>query len=449
VNELYEAFKKRYDRIHQAYWTDTLSDAGLATWHQDQLREVIGHVKQLSPFYRQHLEQVDERTLSLDNLASLPFTTKDDLREAGMDILSGPLEDSIFYYETTGTTGPATPCPRDRKESHASNRQLAMAYQAVLEKHFPGEKTVVGIMGPTEVHSFGDTLGEVCTQLGVCNAKLWPHSPVIGYPKALQLLKDLRIGLLASAPGLLLALAKEAERRGFNPREDFALRTFMMSGELCTPALKNNLYSLWGAQAYNSLYGSQEAMIIAACNADDQLVPHRLNYIIEVLDPLTGTSLGNTGEGELCVTMLIPGSKPLIRYRTGDLVSIQARPGYPQAMRQTMKVVGRVKDAMQLNGHAFSAAQVEQALLEGVEQCLGYQIVLSNSNGADTVIAKLEMSRFYAGDRGRLVLLIKERLRERLGVEATVMVVDDLAEHVNLGSWFSWKEARIVDQRQH
>jgi phenylacetate-CoA ligase len=447
MSEVFEAFKKRYNQIHQAYWADALSDAALATWHQDQLREVVGHVKRLSPFYQRHLHTVDERTLSLDSLASLPFTTKDDLREAGLDILSGPLEDSIFYYETTGTTGPATPCPRDRKESHASNRQLAMAYQAVLEKHFPGEKTVVGIMGPTEVHSFGDTIGEICTQLDVCNAKLWPHSPVIGYPKAIQLLKDLRVGMLASSPGLLLALAKEVERGGLNPKEDFALRALMMSGELCTSALKNNLYSLWGAQAYNSLYGSQEAMIIAACNVDDQLIPHRLNYIVEVIDPKTGDSLGSTGEGELCVTMLIPGSKPLIRYRTGDLVSIQARPGYAQAMRQTIKIVGRVKDAMQLNGVAFSAAQVEQALLEGVEQCLGYQIVLNNSNGLDTIIAKLEMSRFYTADRGRLVLLIKERLRERLGAEATVMVVDDLSEHVNLGSWFSWKEARIIDQR--
>jgi phenylacetate-CoA ligase len=44
-------------------------------------------------------------------------------------------------------------------------------------------------------------------------------------------------------------------------------------------------------------------------------------------------------------------------------------------------------------------------------------------------------------------LLIRERVRERLGVEATIMMVDDLDDHVNLGSWFSWKEARIVDQR--
>ncbi len=117
-------------------------------------------------------------------------------------------------------------------------------------------------------------------------------------------------------------------------------------------------------------------------------------------------------------------------------------------MRHIIRVVGRVKDAVQLNDRAFSAAQIEQALLEGVEQCLGYQIVLSHANERDTVIAKLEMSRFFEGDRARLVLLIKERLRERLGVDATVMVVDDLAEHVNLGSWFSWKEARIVDHRK-
>ncbi len=246
MKEQLNEFKKRYDPIHHAYWTDTLTDAALAEWHQQQLRVVLAHVKHSSPFYARHLAQVNPGDLTLDDLTALPFTTKDDLREAGFDILSGPLEDATFYYETTGTTGPATPCPRDRIESHASNRQLAMAYQAVMEKHFPGEKTVVGIMGPTEVHSFGDTLGDVCTLLDLCNAKLWPHSPVIGWPKALQLLKDLRIGVLASAPGLLLAMAKEAERQGYNPREQFSLRVFMMSGELCTPALKNNLFSLWG-----------------------------------------------------------------------------------------------------------------------------------------------------------------------------------------------------------
>ncbi|WP_095196436.1 phenylacetate--CoA ligase family protein [Pseudomonas sp. Irchel 3A7] len=447
VRKLFDEFATKYNDIHQAYWTNTLSEDELRLWHEERLKTVLRHVKSKSVFYGKHFKDIDVEGITLANLSSLPFTTKDDLRESMLDILSGTLEDSIYFYETTGTTGPATPCPRDKKESYASNKQLTMAYKAVLEKHFPAEKPVVGIMGPTEAHSFGDTLGDVCHQLGVCSAKIWPHSPVIGYPKTLQLMKDLRIGVVASAPGLLLALAKEAERLGFNPCEDFHLRAFMMSGELCTSALKNNLYSLWGCEAYNSLYGSQEAMIIAAANTSDQLMPHRLNYIIEVLNPQTGESLGDSGEGELCVTMLVDGVKPLIRYRTGDLICIQKTAKKPIALGQVMKVVGRVKDAMILNGKDFTAGQIEQALLEGVEKCLGYQIVINCVNDRDTVIAKMEMSRFYQGDRSQLTLLIRERVRERLGVEATIMMVDDLDDHVNLGSWFSWKEARIVDQR--
>ncbi|RMR94082.1 hypothetical protein ALP74_200234 [Pseudomonas coronafaciens pv. garcae] len=447
VEKSFDEFVMRYDDVHRAYWANQLTEKGLKSWHEERLEVVLTHVKSKSHFYAKHFKNISPQEVSLKNLTSLPFTTKEDLRVSMLHILSGVLEDSVYYYETTGTTGPATPCPRDKKESYASNKQLAMAYKAVLEKHFPREKTVVGIMGPTEVHSFGDTLGDVCQQLGVCSAKIWPHSPVIGYPKTLQLMRDLRIGVVASAPGLLLALAKEAERLGLNPREDFSLRAFMMSGELCTPALKNNLYSLWGCEAYNSLYGSQESMIIAATNAHDQLIPHRLNYIIEVLNPKTGESLGDSGEGELCVTMLVDGVKPLIRYRTGDLVCIQKTVEKPIALSQTMRVLGRVKDSMTLNGKLFTAGHIEQALLEGVEQCLGYQIVINRVNGKDTIIAKIEMSRFYQGDRSQLTLLVRERMHERLEVDATIMVVDDLDDHVNLGSWFSWKEARIIDRR--
>nr|WP_122364274.1 AMP-binding protein [Pseudomonas coronafaciens] len=447
VEKSFDEFVIRYDDVHRAYWANQLTEKGLKSWHEERLEVVLTHVKSKSHFYAKHFKNISPQEVSLKNLTSLPFTTKEDLRVSMLHILSGVLEDSVYYYETTGTTGPATPCPRDKKESYASNKQLAMAYKAVLEKHFPREKTVVGIMGPTEVHSFGDTLGDVCQQLGVCSAKIWPHSPVIGYPKTLQLMRDLRIGVVASAPGLLLALAKEAERLGLNPREDFSLRAFMMSGELCTPALKNNLYSLWGCEAYNSLYGSQESMIIAATNAHDQLIPHRLNYIIEVLNPKTGESLGDSGEGELCVTMLVDGVKPLIRYRTGDLVCIQKTVEKPIALSQTMRVLGRVKDSMTLNSKLFTAGHIEQALLEGVEQCLGYQIVINRVNGKDTIIAKIEMSRFYQGDRSQLTLLVRERMHERLEVDATIMVVDDLDDHVNLGSWFSWKEARIIDRR--
>lgn len=447
LNKNFNDFKNVYDDIHQKYWSDNLQEKDLEKWHDERLKIVLNHVKKTSPFYQKHLQNIDISSVNSKNLSTLPFTTKEDLRDNMQDIICNNLSEAIFYYETTGTTGPATPCPRDKKESYASNKQLAMAWKSVMEKHFPDKKPIVGIAGPTEVHSFGDTIGDVCYQLDICNAKLWPHSPVIGFPKSLQLLKTLGINVVASAPGLLLALAKEAEKHGYNSRKDFDINIFMMSGELCTPALKNNLYSLWNAEAYNSLYGSQEALIISATNSEDQLVPHRLNYIIEILDPKTGKNLDLTSQGELCVTMLIDGVKPLIRYRTGDLVQINLSGKKEISQKYLMKIVGRVKDQLMLNDKAFSAGYIEQCLMQDIENCLGYQIIINNNGKKDTIIAQLEMSKFFDKDKAKLCKMAKDRISSQLDIESTVMVVDDLDDHVNLGSWFSWKEARIIDQR--
>lgn len=107
----FDEFTIKYDDIHRAYWTNTLSEDDLKHWHEERLNTVLRHVKSKSVFYGKHFKDIDVEGVTLANLSSLPFTTKDDLRESMLDILSGTLEDSIYYYETTGTTGPATPFP--------------------------------------------------------------------------------------------------------------------------------------------------------------------------------------------------------------------------------------------------------------------------------------------------------------------------------------------------
>lgn len=165
---------------------------------------------------------------------------------------------------------------------------------------------------------------------------------------------------------------------------------------------------MWNAEAYNSLYGSQESLIIAATNSDDRLIPHRLNYIIEVLNPENGENLELTEQGELCITMLIDGIKPLIRYRTGDLIKIDFFENREISQKYTIKIVGRVKDQLSLNNKTFSAGYIEECLMQGIEKCLGYQIVINNSDGKDTLIAKLEMSKFFNGDKAKLCQLTKK-----------------------------------------
>ncbi|ACB92362.1 phenylacetate--CoA ligase family protein [Xylella fastidiosa subsp. fastidiosa] len=122
--EKLNAFQKRYDPITTAYRDLTLTEKTLQKWKEEQLKIVIAHVKENSPFYRDHLRDIEPSKLTLNILHKLPFTTKNHLREQMQQILSGSLNDGLYYYETTGTTGVATPCPRDQKESYASNLQL-------------------------------------------------------------------------------------------------------------------------------------------------------------------------------------------------------------------------------------------------------------------------------------------------------------------------------------
>jgi len=447
-HEKLKKFQQRYDPITNAYRERTLTESVLQHWKEEQLKLVITHVKVNSPFYRTHLGYVEETKLTLDTLHKLPFTTKDDLREQMNQMLSGSLSDGLYYYETTGTTGVATPCPRDQKESYASNLQLQYAYEDMLKDVFPdNHKPVLGILGPTEIHSFSDTLGTIAMNIGICHAKIWPGSPVIGFDKCLSLMQELKLEIIATSPGQVMTLAKEAIKRGLDPKKDFHVKAFMLSGELCTPELAANLESLWGAKVYNSLYGSQEAFVIASSTPTGLLRPHLPNYIFEVVDPETGEYLGETGDGELVVTCLIDGLKPLIRYRTGDIVSIKTTANKSLFDRYTIDVVGRVRDSVELNGKYFTAAQIESSLIKNIRGCLGYQILLTQSNNEDSIIAKLEIPSLPSKDRKKLIMQTSHRISEQLGCPSTVMLVEDLSDYVNLGGWIKWKAARLIDTR--
>lgn len=442
-------FAKRFTKISEAYYRRKLTMEARNEWRSEQLQRVLNKVATKSAFYQRHLADIDLSTVHADNLSTLPFTTKDDLRREMFDVLSGEVNDALYFYETTGTTGRATPCPRDGKEIISSNSHVTESWRAIFKHHFGDHKPAIGLMGPTEAHSFGDTLGDVAKNIGCCNAKIWPYSPVIGFQKALQLMKDLRLEVVVATPGVCLNLARAAREYGYDIKKDFAsLKLFFVTGEMCTPALAKNIDTLWGVTTYNILYGSQEAFVMGVASPSRQMRFADVNYIAEIIDPETNESMGDRGTGELCVTMLADGVKPLIRYRTGDLVTLKDddyndidQPG------PIIEVIGRVLDRIELGNGSFAAGAIEQAVLEGVSNCYGYQIVINNVNGKDALTVKMQFDG-HPEDHKSLETRIATRIREQFGVQATVEFVDALDDIVSTGAFVSWKAARIVDNRR-
>jgi phenylacetate-CoA ligase len=442
------AFGEEYQQVLRKFYGGTMTAADWSQWYGGRLAAVLRHVTARSPFYRRHLAGVDIGRVTPQTLHELPFTTKEDLRREMYDVLSGSPAEASIFYETTGTTGPSTPCPRGARDIMTSNAAVEEAWRRLFLARFGDRMPVVGLMGPSELYAFGDVFTAVTAALGACHVKIWPESPRVGFRKALRLIQELGVEVIVCAPALCLSLAKAARHFGY-ATSVLPIKMFLVLGEICTPQFAANVTSVWpDAVVYPTLYGSQEALCIATGASTGKLHLSQLNYLAELVDPDSGRYLGDAGEGELVLTMLIDGIKPLIRYRTGDLVRITPAPAGPPLPGPVVDVIGRAADRIQLGTATIQPAELEAAVLDGVRGCLGYQVVIDrDSGGADQVTVRMDLLSEAGGDAGAVGAGVAARLRGLTGLRADIVVDANLDPVTNTGSFVSWKAARILDNR--
>ncbi|WP_059011859.1 phenylacetate--CoA ligase family protein [Streptomyces specialis] len=446
-----DAFARRTLLMHRDFEAGRWTEPRLAEHQLAGVRDIMRFTRENSPFYREHLAAYDAGrvdALTLDTFADVPFTTKDDLRQNMLGMLSEQLTDGWVFYETTGTTGPSTPCPRNNVDSLVNNTVLTLCYDSVLRRHQGPH--MIAVMGPTELHSTGDTFGDVFRNLGHTVAKMWPHSPVVGFSRAVHLLRELRFTGLVCTPGMAMTLAKEAHRAGLDPRKDFSVGFLLLVGELLTPALAASIGSLWNAQAYNCMYASQESSILAAVRDDGLLHTAPLNAYYEIVDPDTGARVAPAGdgslEGELVITHLYRGCKPLVRYRTGDMAVLSPAADGARYPSPLLRPLGRVRDRLELNGRRVFAYDLEESVLDQVTGCQGYQVVIDRTeDGVDTLTVRLEMAAFADRAEARADA-IRDRLLASFGTPAEVEFAE-LGAIATTGAMVSWKAARIHDRR--
>ncbi|WP_315138724.1 AMP-binding protein [Achromobacter marplatensis] len=441
--DLLKLARKVYEQ-HELFENGKMSAKELNDIQLERLKNTLRHAKNNTPFYRNTLSGVSDSnidTLDWNTFRELPFTTKSDLRTAGHDMAAAPLTAAWIYYETTGTTGAATPCPRNEWDSIFNNTPLILRYGEIFRSH--GPQHIVGVMGPTELHSTGDTFEDVCRSLGHTVVKMWPRSPVVGLDRAVTLIKELKITALVCTPAIAISLAKHLFRRDCAP-SDLGVKLIFTLGELTTPALLRNIGEVWGGAVYNCMYASQESSILAASDKDGNLCTVPLNVAYEVIDPLTEEVLqpeGTRMTGELVITHLYPGQKPLIRYRTGDMVRARVM----DQGQWHIVPIGRVRDTLAINGSNYCAYDIEAALFENLKGCLDYHIQVETVAGADQLSVTLELENNSAiqNNLESIASSMADKLDAR--VRITVGSTDAIT---GTAAMVSWKAARLHDKRQ-
>lgn len=432
-----------YIRILRRYLNGEMSIYELESIQLEKLISIIEFSKNGSEFYSEKLINVDVKKINEINedIKLLPFTTKVDLREAGSKILSQPISDAWVYYETTGTTGPSTPCPRNEEDSLVNNSFLTLKYKAIFDEG--GDSHIVGIMGPTELHSTGDTFEDVFRSLGHTVVKMWPRSPVVGMNRVIRLIQELKITALVCTPAVASEVVRYCEEKSIDIK-GLDVRVIMVLGELITPNRLNNLGAAWGAKIYNCMYASQETSILAAVNKNNKLQTIPLNNHYELIDPETEVSikvLNKEVTGELVVTTLYKGNKPLIRYRTGDMIRAKKTEG----LCWDIEPIGRVKDIVKISGKNIYAFDLERLIFEDLKECYEYCLEISEDAEGDNLCIVLEECSELTDTK--LISAIEKKIANRLSAKVNISV-GSVSSVIGTGAMVSWKAARINDLRQ-
>jgi phenylacetate-CoA ligase len=203
---------------------------------------------------------------------------------------------------------------------------------------------------------------------------------------------DLRVTGYTGMPSFLMTLIKRAEEMGYDFRRDFALRRAWFTGEMLAPSTRKELEEDYGIDTYQC-YAVTDLGGCVAYECSEKSGMHFMDeYVIEIVDPDSGTQLGPGEVGEIVVTPIANPIWGLIRYGTGDMSAYmtEACPCGRTAYRIS-GIVGRTADAVKIRGMFVIAKQAEGVLRE-FEDITQFQLIVGRSGGRDELVVKIELA---------------------------------------------------------
>ena len=347
-----------------------------------------------------------------ERLEDLPFTVKEDLREHyPLGLVTVPHDELRRIHASSGSRGKPTIVAYNQHDLNMWSE--VMAYCMTMAGVKPG-------MIVHNAYGYGLFTGGLGFHQGAerIGALTIPVSGGVTARQAL-LLRDLQGQVLCSTPSYALHIAQGMREAGVGP-EDLDLQIGLFGAEPWTDAMRTQLEAELGLKALN-LYGLAEIVgpgVAAECpEARDGLHVMEDHFLVEVVDPKTGAQVPDGTDGELVFTTLTKEAMPLLRYRTGDIASLNREPcvcGRPFARMSPVR--GRHDDMLIIRGVNLYPSQIEEALLHVNGVSPHYQLVVDRPGQLD------ELTLHCEGKGMNLAARVKHAIREQVGVTVRVQL---------------------------
>lgn len=336
------------------------TDQGLLTGasircHQQRMAKAAAiRASKRSPFHRR-LSGLD-----FDDWASLPFTTSEDLRNRGLQMLCTSLGEigRVVTLETSGTTG----TPKRIYFTQEDQENTVEFFRAGMGSFTaPGERVLILLPGD-RTGSIGQLLRIALERWGAVPIS---HGSVRELVRSHNVLVESRAELLVGIPNQVLALARYSEAAGL--AAEMSVRKVLLSTDRVSNAVIAELKRIWGCEVYR-YYGMTEAGLgwgmECACHQGYHL--YEADFLTEIIDPATGLPVPEGQEGEIVLTTLTRNGMPMLRYRTGDLSRFVPEPCPCGSMLRRLDTIrARVDGMISLAaGGTLTLGELDDALLD-------------------------------------------------------------------------------------
>ena len=255
--------------------------------------------------------------------------------------------------------------------------------------------------------------------------------PVSGGMTARQvtLVRDLRPDILTCTPSYALRLGEALAAAGSPGR---SLKAGLFGAEPWTDALRARIEELLGLRALD-IYGLSEVIgpgVAAECaEAADGLHVNEDHFLVEAIDPASGEPVPDGTPGELVFTTVTKQALPLLRYRSGDIASLNREPcRCGRTLARMSKVIGRRDDMLVLSGVNVYPSEVERVLLAESALAPDYLLVVDAREVPSRLIACCEFRTAGAGQpraAKRGAGAVEDTLRGELGVRVRLHIVPE------------------------
>jgi len=432
------------------YWDEeieTLDREHLEAYQLRLLRRHLEHAYEGSPYYRSAFDAAGVApgdVKAFADLARFPFVDKAILRDRQLaapllgDVAAVPEREVVYVSASSGSTGVPTLSPFTAEDFEAFQDVQARLFWAAgmrpEDRYLHALNFTLFVGGPDVIGA--QKLGALCIWAGTIPAD-----------RLLLLMRQFQPTVTWTTPSYAWYLGEAARAAGIEPARDLALRRIIVAGEPggSIPATRRAIESLWGAELYD-FYGISDIFGASAgmCEAQDGLHLAEDHHLLEVLDPATGAPVPDGEKGEMVLTTLRKRARPMIRFRTGDVVTRDRSRCPCGRTHARIRIHGRTDDMFIVNGVNVFPSDVEVVVRE-IEDVTGeYRITLTRERHLTRFELEVERRKGSRLSEAAVADAVRGAFRVRLGLTPkAVAVLEDGALPRSVH-----KAKRVVDRRE-